>query len=564
MKKSQKNRLIELLNILNDSCIELSKKNDSVFIDLCAEIQEFVGSIYCFAGEIFGKNHKIIKFLETFYQYIYLVSIKELEVEKLLDLLVKILKDVEMIKVDKFEVVFFCYKASMSDCFESIYFAAKSDIDCEVYFVPIPYYDKNPDGTFSKMYFEGIGCYTDKYELTDWRKYNVEERKPDVIFLMNPYDDANYVTSVHPNFYSNRLKEYTDCLIHIDYGMALWTYKEPNKHINEINLKGKLTPVQYNSDYLFVYKSEFAEHIKIAFKQNMDYIRYYGMDPNTIDTKILSFGSPKFDKILNSKKADFVLPEEWKKKINNKKIILYNTSLAEFLSLSSKQFEQEKTYLVKDDKYFSRLKTTLEEFKNRNDVVLWWRPHPLFESTLKSMRPAFYEYYIGIVNEYKELDYGIFDITEDLHRAIFFSDAMISDRSSLIWLYLATGKPFYIPGDPDNELDYEIHHGNAFHIPIQDRIVNMWNDKIHRDFRSIYSVHWSNFFEYNVWRKIKYNNYQKRFIHYVVSPDEYPERMEHERLQKEIFSNSITNSDGTAGQKIYEFAKQKAFENANR
>ena len=39
-------------------------------------------------------------------------------------------------------------------------------------------------------------------DITSWQNYDLKIRKPDVIFIHNPYDDANHVTSVDPSFYS--------------------------------------------------------------------------------------------------------------------------------------------------------------------------------------------------------------------------------------------------------------------------------------------------------------------------------------------------------------------------
>ena len=56
---------------------------------------------------------------------------------------------------NKKEIVFLPYKASMWDSMESVWRAAISDEECEVYVVPIPYFERNADGTFSKYHYEG-------------------------------------------------------------------------------------------------------------------------------------------------------------------------------------------------------------------------------------------------------------------------------------------------------------------------------------------------------------------------------------------------------------------------
>ena len=50
-----------------------------------------------------------------------------------------------------------------------------------------------------------------------YEEYDFEKRRPDMIFIHNPYDEYNYVTSVHPFFYSQSLKQFTDLLVYIPY-----------------------------------------------------------------------------------------------------------------------------------------------------------------------------------------------------------------------------------------------------------------------------------------------------------------------------------------------------------
>jgi hypothetical protein len=119
----------------------------------------------------------------------------------------------------KKEVVFLPYKASMWDSLESVWKAADEDPECDAYVIPIPYYDKNPDGSFKEMHYEG-DLYPDYVPVTNWQEYDLQKHHPDVVFIHNPYDDGNHVTSVHPFFYSKNLKQFTDKLVYIPYFVA--------------------------------------------------------------------------------------------------------------------------------------------------------------------------------------------------------------------------------------------------------------------------------------------------------------------------------------------------------
>ncbi|MDR2731692.1 MAG: hypothetical protein LBB36_00560, partial [Fibromonadaceae bacterium] len=114
----------------------------------------------------------------------------------------------------KLEVLFLPYKASRWDSLESVYLAAAEDPDCEALVMPIPYYDKK-DGKLTEMHWEI--SYPKGIPLIDYRKYSVEECRPDIVFIHNPYDDRNIVTSVHPDYFSQKLRNLTKCLVYVPY-----------------------------------------------------------------------------------------------------------------------------------------------------------------------------------------------------------------------------------------------------------------------------------------------------------------------------------------------------------
>jgi len=123
----------------------------------------------------------------------------------------------------RMEVVFLPYKASMWDSLESIWKAASQDPECDAYVIPIPYYDKNQDGSFGQMHYEG-SLYPDYVPVTYYGDYDFARNRPDMIFIHNPYDNNNYLTSVHPFFYSKNLKRFTEKLVYVPY----FTLGEPN------------------------------------------------------------------------------------------------------------------------------------------------------------------------------------------------------------------------------------------------------------------------------------------------------------------------------------------------
>lgn len=302
-------------------------------------------------------------------------------------------------------VVFLPYKASMWDSLESIWRAAAEDAEhCQAIVMPIPYADRNPDGSAAEWHYE-IDAFPKDVPVVRFDAVDLAALHPDVIFIHNPYDDCNRVTSVAPQFYSRFLKDMTDNLVYVPYFVS-------DKTVDPELCKA---PGIVNADHVIVQD----ENIKEQYEKNYP----AGKPPKG---KFLALGSPKFDKVRSARREDYVLPPEWQRLVEGKKTVLYNTTIAGVLHFS--------------DIFCAKLRQVFETFRARDDVVLWWRPHPLLAATLASMRPELHEAYQKLVREYRDEGWGIYDDTPDLHRAIACTDAYYGDGGSLLPLYEATGK----------------------------------------------------------------------------------------------------------------------------
>lgn len=92
-----------------------------------------------------------------------------------------------------------------------------------------------------------------------------------------------------------------------------------------------------------------------------------------------------------------------------------------------------------------KIKDVLRVFKeNQEEAALLWRPHPLIEATIKSVRVRLWEEYKEIVDTYRAEGWGIYDDTADLDRAIVLSDAYYGDESSVVQLCQKAGVPVMI------------------------------------------------------------------------------------------------------------------------
>ncbi|MCL1881505.1 MAG: glycosyltransferase family 2 protein [Oscillospiraceae bacterium] len=385
-----------------------------------ADCQEIACLCCDFIDGNVGVGTKTVARLEAYCELVFKVNAGEAKIADLDKELDSIQRSAKVVlKSLCSEIVFISYKSSMSDTLESIYHAAKADSDCDVYWIPVPYYKVNPDNTLGEMQFEGVEHYGKNIECTNWQEYDISTRHPDVIYTFNPYDGNNYITRIHRDFYCERLREFTERLVYVPYFIV--------EEINAVELSSEmiLQPgVLYS--HKVVIQSENIRNRYIGcikeFEKSNNCIGKFG----DLESKLVVFGSPKLDKI--SKKEDYTLPESWSEIISGKKIVLYNTSCSNTI-LSGKQM-------------LAKIRSVIKLFSKRDDVVLWWRPHPLSGAIYESMLPCLAKEYTQFIDEYKASKIGIYDDTADLHRAIALSDCYYGDKSSsLVPMYNETGKP---------------------------------------------------------------------------------------------------------------------------
>lgn len=437
MRRHIKNEVLGVLETLKNASSKvktvLKSENYELLQNYLTECQNAaiqVGNTIELAGE---EGEKAVSFLEEFCELLYKTLLENRDYSKeLLYFIKKAITEIDCLP-EKKEVVFLPYKASMWDSLESVWMAARDDDNCDAYVVPIPYYDKNQDGSLGELHYEG-NQYPDYVPITSWQEYDLKSRRPDVVYIHNPYDGWNYVTSVHPSFYAKELKKYTDELVYIPYFVL--PEISPNDQFSVDSMKHFcFLPGTIYADKVIVQSEDVKqiyvnEYIKAAAENGLSVNR------EELNKKFLGSGSPKFDKVKNTKKEDLKIPDKWLQIIKKsdgswKKIIFYNISIS--------------TALKYGQQWMDKIKDALQVFKeNQDEVALLWRPHPLIENTLRSMKPELLEEYQNIRDNYIEEGWGIYDDTADLDRAVVLSDAYYGDQSSVVEMCLARGKPVMI------------------------------------------------------------------------------------------------------------------------
>ena len=440
MSRTVRRQLIEISNTLRDANDLLGKLfqgvADEEMMELLIDCQNCAITMGNKIEAVYGAGLKSIHALENYCESIYQISQHLDSLSECMEIydrtkeqLLEVQREIEETP-DKKEIAFMPYKASMWDSLESVYLAAREDENCEAYVVPIPYFDRKADKTLGEMHYEGEE-YPANISITNWEKYNFEERQPDVIYIHNPYDDWNLVTCVHPRFFSSNLKKYTEELVYIPYFVL--EEIDPNDQVKIDAMKHFcFLPGIVNADRVIlqsenmrqIYMNEYAKVVETAGGT---------IDRKQLEEKFLGTGSPKFDKVMNTKKEDLDIPEEWLHIIkkpggSRKKIIFYNTSVTALLQYNEKMLD--------------KMRYVLNVFKqHQNEVALLWRPHPLIKTTIESMRPQLWAEYSKIVDQYQKEGWGIYDDSSDADRAVILCDAYYGDQSSVVQLVQKAGIP---------------------------------------------------------------------------------------------------------------------------
>lgn len=429
MRKAVKTQILEILETLKEAhkeiFLQIRKKQYGVVRNTLADCQECAAEIGNAIEQYEDDQEAIIKQLEEYCEKLYVINSEmenahsgdgqrwNRELDSLVESIHKNVK--QSIKVT-LKVVFFPYKASMWTSLESIWKAADEDEYCEAKVVVIPYYNLNSSGNKEQLMYEA-DQFPEYVPIVHYSQYDVEQEHPDMVFIHNPYDDANNVTRVPEQYYSYNLKKHTDQLIFSPYG--LMGYYNPKAGAFMCCTNASLI-----ADKIVVQ----SEKVK----------RIY-MDHGVRNERLIALGSPKVDAVVEGLKKPVIYPEGWEERLKGRKVFLLNTHLSYFIKgyIRSLKFGTDRSKVV-----YERI---WEQILNNEDCALIWRPHPLLKPMLRSRnRYETIEYVELLEARIRESNNAVIDSNGDYTVSFRLSDALFSTYSSLIPEYMVSGKPILI------------------------------------------------------------------------------------------------------------------------
>lgn len=112
------------------------------------------------------------------------------------------------------KAVFLILKASDWDMIEPLWREAEADSKLSSVVMPVPYYDKNPDGTLGEYHYDRDKL-PDETRSVYFADTNLSSLSPEVIFIFTQMDRDNPSVAVPAEYYADRLSGCTRMLIYV-------------------------------------------------------------------------------------------------------------------------------------------------------------------------------------------------------------------------------------------------------------------------------------------------------------------------------------------------------------
>lgn len=411
----------ELVNMQNNLALEEDSEKKVAILGNAQQLAIDMGTLI---ENCKGEGFVTVEYIQNYCEEIFRMYNSILENNYNSNYLNNVVKSLSQVKnsldkelFERKEIVFIISHTNKWKYFETEYKRIQNDENCDVYVMIIPYYYKDFYGTFRDMQYETelFEKFAEKINLIKYDEYDFGLRYPEKIYIQNPYDAYNPVTSEHSFFYSSNIIKYTDKLVYIStFEMDDFS---KNNYREYHNMKHYCTvPGVVYSDETIVY----SDCIRERYIEKLT--EFAGEETASIWQK----------KIISSEcvyKKDIIdIPKKWKNISQNKKVVLYHIGIYGFIEHKEKMLD--------------KIKNVLEIFyNNKDDIQLIWRPHKFTDDILKDYSLELYNKYMDIVSEYKKAEWGIFDFDEDEDLVVSVCDAYYGDATPIVRKFRNKNKP---------------------------------------------------------------------------------------------------------------------------
>ncbi len=434
--------LEHFMSVLTNNINTIEEMHDgSDILHLLEEEQEYAIKLGTVIESRIGEGTDAVKKLEELCEVVYHIGEKvgRSDYDEELDTLKALIKEVEELCIGLHmhrEVAIFPYRMKYWDGIKDLWKSACDDEYTDVFLIPVPYYDKNPDGELGECHYEGLSvdCGVD---INDYNEYKLDERYPDVIIIQNVQENTNYALSVHPDYYAENLKKYTPNLIYVSpydvnisgnvderslYNLRYYVTVPGMVYVDRIIVK--------NQEIRNIYINALTDFIGEETRQIWD---------KKVDTAISMqqsfWGVTDVSTEDGISDAGIILPEEWKAYMlkddgSRKKIILFATTISTVLNNREEMIDK-----------MRRIFATFVE--NKDNIAVIWKPDDNI-GKLEEYEPKLWKEYKDIAEEFKRCGIGVYDDLYDDSMAVNIADAYYGDPCVTATGLRRRGKPVMI------------------------------------------------------------------------------------------------------------------------
>lgn len=306
-------------------------------------------------------------------------------------------------------VLFVCHEPALWSMYDSIYRAMSEDSRFLPKIITLPY---KHDGTLPTGEYKdaGIDTFFEERDITVIRGYNKESQKwikpnelePDYLFFQTPYN-------LFPSAWTVNQVSLIANVCYVPYGTGLF--------------KGEVECCSHPPD--------FFKFVTLIFKENVsakeEILKIFSPYDWFDEKKVIISGFPKLDGLVK-KMYSSGTSKIWKKGLSKKvKRILWTPRWR--TSEGTCHFFDYKDFFIN----FCNM--------HQKKVDFAFRPHPLFFQNFIKTGEMTYKEIQNMNAKYGNMLNMAIDRTGDYQETFLSSDILVSDISSLLIEYLATGKP---------------------------------------------------------------------------------------------------------------------------
>jgi hypothetical protein len=333
---------------------------------------------------------------------------------------------------DRKEVVFMPVRAEDWPALDSVWRAAKSEENTDVYVMPIPYYERKSLAQFGDKHYEG-DLFPEYLDIVNYEEFGLEVMHPDEIIIQNAYDKCNYTTCIEPKYFSDNIKAHTEKLIYIPW-FKLDELDDDAEKAKKVMQYYCTVPGLSHADEVIVQ----SEQTRQAYIDCLT--EFAGEDTRSVwEKKIVAGGSPidewerRKKELTDRKKIIENLDADGTEALfdadgNVKKIMLYNTTIA--------------AYMQNGVELLDKIERNLAVFKENSDkLAIIWKVHPQLRTMISSISPKNVHKYDRLVREFKESGVGVLDNKTDLSTLTKLCDAYYGDADGVAHRCQVDGLP---------------------------------------------------------------------------------------------------------------------------